>query len=110
MKQAVERAESRPSRRSKSGTFRKGQPGNWQEHFTQANKAHFKATAGDLLIRLGYEQRQQLVSTGPDEPFAGRLVRRALRRLAQMARCRRPRWPACRCCWPTPFPRAAPIC
>jgi hypothetical protein len=40
----------------KSGTFRKGQPGNWQEHFTQANKAHFKATAGDLLIQLGYEQ------------------------------------------------------
>jgi Sulfotransferase domain len=40
----------------KSGTFRKGQPGNWQEHFTQANKAHFKATAGDLLIQLGYER------------------------------------------------------
>jgi hypothetical protein len=40
----------------KSGTFRKGQPGNWQEHFTQANQAHFKATAGDLLIQLGYER------------------------------------------------------
>jgi hypothetical protein len=40
----------------KSGTFRKGQPGNWQEHFTQANKAHFKAIAGDLLIQLGYER------------------------------------------------------
>jgi hypothetical protein len=40
----------------KSGTFRKGQPGNWQEYFTQANKAHFKATAGDLLIQLGYER------------------------------------------------------
>jgi hypothetical protein len=40
----------------KSGTFRKGQPGNWQEHFTQANKAHFKAVAGDLLIQLGYER------------------------------------------------------
>jgi hypothetical protein len=40
----------------KSGTFRKSQPGNWQEHFTQANKAHFKATAGDLLIQLGYER------------------------------------------------------
>ena len=39
----------------KSGTFRKGQPGNWREHFTPANKACFKATAGDLLIRLGYE-------------------------------------------------------
>jgi hypothetical protein len=39
----------------KSGTFRKGQPGNWREHFTEANKALFKEKAGDLLIRLGYE-------------------------------------------------------
>ncbi|HEX7973821.1 MAG TPA: sulfotransferase domain-containing protein [Anaerolineales bacterium] len=40
----------------KSGTFRKGKPGNWQEHFSEANKATFKELAGDLLIRLGYEQ------------------------------------------------------
>jgi hypothetical protein len=40
----------------KSGTFRKGKPGNWQEHFTEANKALFKETAGDLLVRLGYEK------------------------------------------------------
>jgi hypothetical protein len=40
----------------KSGTFRKGQPGNWREHFTEANKALFKETAGDILIRLGYEK------------------------------------------------------
>ncbi|MBE9525101.1 MAG: sulfotransferase domain-containing protein [Chloroflexi bacterium] len=40
----------------KSGTFRKGQPGNWREHFTDANKNKFKELAGDLLIRLGYEQ------------------------------------------------------
>ena len=40
----------------KSGTFRKGKPGNWQDHFTPANKALFKEMAGDLLIRLGYEQ------------------------------------------------------
>lgn len=39
----------------KSGTFRRGQPGNWQEHFTPANKDCFKESAGDLLIRLGYE-------------------------------------------------------
>jgi hypothetical protein len=39
----------------KSGTFRKGQPGNWREHFTEANKALFKEKAWDLLIRLGYE-------------------------------------------------------
>ena len=40
----------------KSGTFRKSKPGNWQEHFTPANKALFKEAAGDLLLRLGYEQ------------------------------------------------------
>lgn len=40
----------------KSGTFRKGQPGNWREHFTDANKELFKEKAGDLLFALGYEQ------------------------------------------------------
>ena len=40
----------------KSGTFRKGKPGNWREYFTEANKAQFKQAAGDLLIDLGYEQ------------------------------------------------------
>jgi sulfotransferase 6B1 len=40
----------------KSGTFRKGQPGNWKEHFTEANKAFFKEQTGDLLVRLGYEK------------------------------------------------------
>ena len=39
----------------RSGTFRKGLPGNWQEHFTPANKSLFKERAGDLLMRLGYE-------------------------------------------------------
>lgn len=40
----------------KSGTYRKAQPGNWREHFTDANKRNFKDHTGDLLIRLGYEQ------------------------------------------------------
>ena len=40
----------------KSGTFRKGQPGNWREHFTPENKDLFKKLAGDLLIKLGYEK------------------------------------------------------
>ena len=39
----------------KSGTFRKGQPGNWREHFSEANKTFFKEQTGDLLLRLGYE-------------------------------------------------------
>jgi hypothetical protein len=41
---------------SRSGTFRKGQPGNWKEHFTDANKKLFKEVTGDLLIRLGCEK------------------------------------------------------
>ena len=40
----------------RSGTFRKGQPGNWREHFTEENKKYFKEMTGDLLILLGYEQ------------------------------------------------------
>jgi hypothetical protein len=39
-----------------SGTFRKGKPGNWKEHFTGVNRKLFKEVSGDLLIRLGYEQ------------------------------------------------------
>lgn len=39
----------------KSGTFRKGKPGNWREYFTEANKEQFKRNAGDILLRLGYE-------------------------------------------------------
>jgi hypothetical protein len=39
----------------KSGTFRKGEPGNWREHFTPANITAFKESTGDLLARLGYE-------------------------------------------------------
>jgi len=40
----------------KSGTFRKGKPGNWQEHFTPNNKKRFQEVAGDLLSKLGYEE------------------------------------------------------
>jgi hypothetical protein len=42
----------------KSGTFRKGVPGNWREIFTDSNKALFNHVAGDLLVQLGYEQDQ----------------------------------------------------
>lgn len=40
----------------KSGTFRKGKPGNWREYFTQANIDYFKEVAGDLIIQLDYEK------------------------------------------------------
>ncbi len=39
-----------------SGTFRKGQPGEWKQHFTDQNKQAFKAATGDLLQTLGYEK------------------------------------------------------
>lgn len=39
----------------KSGTFRKGSPGNWRDHFTDENKRIFKENTGDLLQQLGYE-------------------------------------------------------
>lgn len=40
----------------KSFTFRKGEAGNWREHFTEEHNKLFKETAGDLLIILGYEK------------------------------------------------------
>jgi hypothetical protein len=42
----------------RSGTYRKGKPGNWREYFTDANKSLFKENTGDLLIRMGYEEDQ----------------------------------------------------
>jgi hypothetical protein len=36
--------------------FRKGIAGDWKNVFTQKNKQEFKGAAGDLLIRLGYEE------------------------------------------------------
>lgn len=39
-----------------SPTFRSGQSGGWQEHFTRQNIRSFKEAAGDLLVQLGYER------------------------------------------------------
>jgi hypothetical protein len=41
---------------SKSPTFRSGKTGEWKKHFTDEHKKIFKNVAGDLLIRLGYEE------------------------------------------------------
>jgi len=43
----------------KSGTFRKGVPGGWRDHFTAENKDLFKQETGDLLQKLGYEDHDQ---------------------------------------------------
>lgn len=40
----------------KSGTFRRGKPGNWKEYFTERNIKIFKESTGELLVNLGYEQ------------------------------------------------------
>ncbi len=40
----------------KSHTFRSGKTGGWREHFTDEHKKLFKEVAGDLLVRLGYEE------------------------------------------------------
>lgn len=39
-----------------SSFFRKGVAGDWRNVFTEEDKRIFKETAGDLLIRLGYEE------------------------------------------------------
>jgi hypothetical protein len=40
----------------KSHTFRSGKTGGWREHFKDEHKKLFKNVAGDLLVRLGYEE------------------------------------------------------
>lgn len=40
----------------RSPTFRSGKVGGWKTQFSDENKQLFKEVAGDLLIRLGYEQ------------------------------------------------------
>ncbi|MGH2703243.1 MAG: sulfotransferase domain-containing protein, partial [Actinomycetota bacterium] len=38
-----------------TATFRRGQIGDWRNHFNEDHKEAFKKMAGDTLIRLGYE-------------------------------------------------------
>jgi hypothetical protein len=40
----------------RSPTFRSGKVGGWQDRFSAENKQLFKQVAGQLLVRLGYEQ------------------------------------------------------
>jgi len=40
----------------RSPTFRSGKIGEWRKCFTEGHKKTFKDVAGDLLIKLGYEQ------------------------------------------------------
>ena len=40
---------------ARSRTYRSGKTGAWREYFTDEHKRLFKDVAGDLLVRLGYE-------------------------------------------------------
>jgi Sulfotransferase domain len=40
----------------RSPTFRSGKVGGWRDQFSTENKRLFKQVAGELLLRLGYEQ------------------------------------------------------
>jgi hypothetical protein len=40
---------------TKSPTFRSGKTGEWKKYFTLEHKRAFKDVAGDLLVKLGYE-------------------------------------------------------
>jgi hypothetical protein len=50
MAKGRQRGESDPT-----SHYRKGEPGDWKNHFTTAHKKYFKKEYGDLLIKLGYE-------------------------------------------------------
>jgi hypothetical protein len=41
---------------NRSPTFRSGKTGEWQKYFTEEHKKIFKEVAGDLLVKLGYEE------------------------------------------------------
>ncbi|HET9589290.1 MAG TPA: hypothetical protein VFO91_10920 [Anaerolineales bacterium] len=43
-------------RPKKSHTFRSGKTGAWKEYYKEEHKELFKDVAGDLLVRLGYEE------------------------------------------------------
>jgi hypothetical protein len=43
----------------RSPTFRQGKTGGWREKFTEEHRQLFKMTAGDLLVRLGYERNNE---------------------------------------------------
>jgi hypothetical protein len=46
-----ERGEEDPS-----SFYRKGVAGDWKKYFTEEDRRVFKEEAGELLIRLGYEE------------------------------------------------------
>lgn len=52
----VEQTRFDKQKKKASGFFRKGQSGDWRNHFNDGDVALFKELAGDHLIELGYEK------------------------------------------------------
>ncbi len=50
--------------------YRKGQPGDWRNHFTEVHVAAFKEKFGDLVVRLGYESDHNW-GLEPKDPILG---------------------------------------
>jgi hypothetical protein len=47
-----------PGQEDTSSHYRRGVPGDWRNHFTREHIAYFKSLYNPLLLRLGYEQRE----------------------------------------------------
>jgi hypothetical protein len=54
-----------------SAMVRKGTPGDWRTYFTRRDGEMFDRTAGDLLVRLGYETDASWVDGLPATLDAG---------------------------------------
>jgi hypothetical protein len=50
---------SRAIQPGRSHTFRSGKTGGWKQYFTDEHKQLFRKVAGDLLVRLGYEDSER---------------------------------------------------
>ena len=48
----------RPGREDQAHHYRKGTPGDWQNHFTERHKDYFKKLYNPLLLKLGYEKTE----------------------------------------------------
>ncbi|HXW52085.1 MAG TPA: sulfotransferase domain-containing protein [Candidatus Acidoferrales bacterium] len=46
-----------PGQEDATSHYRRGVPGDWRNHFTNAHVAYFKSLYNPLLLKLGYEER-----------------------------------------------------
>ena len=55
----------------RKGFYRKGVAGDWQNHFSDEERAEFARLAGDLLVRLGYEESADPSTWGAETARSG---------------------------------------